>query len=75
MIVLAPSKMGKKGGGSEKSVVCALFSAAPALQPEVGQTGGIALPGGLGTLEEFFEVWTWGPLGLYAKPCGLAKCR
>jgi uncharacterized protein (TIGR00730 family) len=30
-----------------------------------------ALPGGLGTLEELFEVWTWGQLGLHAKPLGL----
>ena len=30
-----------------------------------------ALPGGLGTLEELFEVWTWGQLGLHAKPMGL----
>jgi uncharacterized protein (TIGR00730 family) len=33
--------------------------------------GFIALPGGIGTLEEFFEVWTWGQLGLHAKPYGL----
>lgn len=33
--------------------------------------GFIALPGGLGTLEEFFEVLTWGQLGMHAKPCGL----
>lgn len=33
--------------------------------------GFIALPGGLGTLEELFEVWTWGQLGLHAKPYGL----
>ena len=33
--------------------------------------GFIGLPGGLGTFEEFFEVWTWGQLGLHAKPCGL----
>ncbi|MBV9493089.1 MAG: TIGR00730 family Rossman fold protein [Acidobacteria bacterium] len=30
----------------------------------------IALPGGLGTLEEVFEVWTWGQLGVHAKPVG-----
>jgi uncharacterized protein (TIGR00730 family) len=33
--------------------------------------GFIALPGGSGTLEEFFEVWTWAQLGLHAKPCAL----
>lgn len=31
----------------------------------------IALPGGLGTLEEFAEVTTWSQLGLHAKPTGL----
>jgi uncharacterized protein (TIGR00730 family) len=31
----------------------------------------VALPGGLGTLEETFEVWTWGQLGFHAKPVGL----
>lgn len=29
----------------------------------------VALPGGVGTLEEMFEVWTWGQLGLHGKPC------
>src|SRR6266513_1281111 len=33
--------------------------------------GFIALPGGIGTLEEFFEIWTWGQLGMHEKPCGL----
>jgi uncharacterized protein (TIGR00730 family) len=31
----------------------------------------IAMPGGLGTLEELFEVWTWAQLGLHQKPIGL----
>lgn len=33
--------------------------------------GFIALPGGLGTLEELFEVLTWSQLGFHHKPCGL----
>ncbi|MFZ9297685.1 MAG: TIGR00730 family Rossman fold protein [Hylemonella sp.] len=31
----------------------------------------VALPGGIGTLEEFFEVWTWRQLGYHNKPVGL----
>jgi uncharacterized protein (TIGR00730 family) len=30
----------------------------------------VALPGGLGTLEEIFEVWTWAQLGIHSKPLG-----
>jgi uncharacterized protein (TIGR00730 family) len=33
--------------------------------------GFVALPGGIGTLEEIFEVWTWAQLGMHRKPCGL----
>ncbi len=33
--------------------------------------GMIALPGGLGTMEELFEVWTWNQLGFHRKPVGL----
>ena len=35
----------------------------------------IAMPGGLGTLEEFFEMWTWAQLGLHQKPLGLLGAR
>ena len=31
----------------------------------------IALPGGIGTLEELFEAWTWTQLGFHRKPCGV----
>lgn len=31
----------------------------------------LALPGGIGTFEEFFEVWTWRQLGYHDKPIGL----
>jgi uncharacterized protein (TIGR00730 family) len=33
--------------------------------------GFVALPGGLGTVEELFEVYTWSQLGLHQKPCAL----
>ena len=31
----------------------------------------LAIPGGIGTLEEFFEVWSWRQLGYHHKPIGL----
>jgi uncharacterized protein (TIGR00730 family) len=37
--------------------------------------GFIALPGGMGTLEEVCEIYTWGQLGLHAKPCGLLNVQ
>lgn len=35
----------------------------------------LALPGGIGTLEEFFEVWTWRQLGYHDKPIGLLNSQ
>lgn len=37
--------------------------------------GFIALPGGFGTFEEFFEILTWAQLGLHAKPLGILNVR
>ena len=37
--------------------------------------GFIALPGGLGTIEEIFEVLTWAQLGIHRKPCGLLNVQ
>jgi uncharacterized protein (TIGR00730 family) len=31
----------------------------------------VAMPGGIGTMEELFEVWTWAQLGIHGKPCAL----
>ncbi len=45
-----------------------------ALMVELSE-GFIALPGGLGTIEEFFEVLTWGQLGIHQKPCGLLNVK
>ncbi len=35
----------------------------------------IALPGGIGTMDELFEAWTWTQLELHRKPCGLLNFR
>ncbi len=35
----------------------------------------VALPGGIGTFEELFEVWTWRQLGYHDKPVGLLNVR
>jgi hypothetical protein len=38
-------------------------------------TGFVALPGGPGTLDEMVEQWTWGLLGIHAKPCGFLNVK
>ena len=35
----------------------------------------VAMPGGIGTLEELFEVWTWGQLGIHQKPIALLNVQ
>jgi uncharacterized protein (TIGR00730 family) len=37
--------------------------------------GFVALPGGIGTFEELFEIWTWAQLGHHRKPCALLNVR
>jgi uncharacterized protein (TIGR00730 family) len=37
--------------------------------------GFIAMPGGIGTMEELFEVLSWAQLGLHDKPCGLLNVQ
>jgi uncharacterized protein (TIGR00730 family) len=57
------------GGVTELHVVGSMHER-KALMAELSD-GFLALPGGVGTLEEFFETWTWAVLGLHAKPFGL----
>ena len=56
-------------GLSELKVVSSMHER-KALMAELSD-GFIALPGGLGTLEELFEVWTWSQLGFHNKPIAL----
>ena len=54
---------------SELHVVASMHER-KALMAELSE-GFIALPGGIGTFEELFEIWTWGQLGIHSKPLGL----
>lgn len=57
------------GGLTELRVVQTMHER-KAQMAELSQ-GFVVLPGGIGSLEEAFEVWTWSQLGLHAKPIGL----
>jgi uncharacterized protein (TIGR00730 family) len=60
-------------GLSELNVVRSMHERKATMADLAG--GFLALPGGWGTLEEFFEVLTWGQLGLHRKPCGLLNVQ
>ena len=57
------------GGLSSLAVVETMHERKQAMADLAG--GFVMLPGGFGTLEEFFEVLTWTQLGIHAKPCGV----
>lgn len=57
------------GGLSELHVVETMHQR-KAMMAELAD-GFLALPGGIGTMEEFFEVWTWSQLGIHRKPIGV----
>jgi len=61
-------------GGLSELVVVGSMHERKARMVELSD-GFIALPGGMGTLEEMFEVLTWGQLGIHCKPCGLLDVR
>ena len=56
-------------GVSELRVVDSMHER-KALMAELSD-GFVAMPGGIGTFEEWFEVLTWSQLGIHRKPCGL----
>jgi uncharacterized protein (TIGR00730 family) len=57
-------------GGLTALHVTPTMHARKALMAELAD-GFVALPGGIGTLDEFFEIWTWAQLGIHAKPVAL----
>ena len=61
------------GGLSDLRVVGSMHER-KALMAELSD-GFVALPGGIGTFEELFEVWTWAQLGHHTKPCALLNVR
>jgi uncharacterized protein (TIGR00730 family) len=60
-------------GLSELRIVATMHER-QALMSELSEAA-LALPGGMGTLEEVFELVTWSQLGIHHKPCGLLNVR
>ncbi len=73
VIGIIPESLDKKEVGhrgiTELRVVSSMHER-KALMAELTD-GFIAMPGGIGTFEEFFEILTWAQLGFHEKPCGI----
>jgi uncharacterized protein (TIGR00730 family) len=73
VIGIIPESLDKKEVGhrgiTELRVVSSMHER-KALMAELTD-GFIAMPGGIGTFEEFFEILTWAQLGFHKKPCGI----
>jgi uncharacterized protein (TIGR00730 family) len=77
VIGIIPESLDKKEvahrGITELRVVSSMHER-KALMAELAD-GFIAMPGGIGTFEEFFEILTWAQLGFHHKPCGLLNVK
>lgn len=73
VIGIIPDSLDKKEVGhrglTELRVVSSMHER-KAMMAELAD-GFIAMPGGIGTFEEFFEILTWAQLGFHEKPCGV----
>jgi uncharacterized protein (TIGR00730 family) len=69
--VIPRSMVDREGAAREigELLVCDTMHERKALMADRAEAF-LALPGGLGTLEEIFEVWTWRQLGFHHKPVG-----
>ncbi len=77
VIGIIPESLDKKEVGhrgiTELKVVSSMHER-KALMAELAD-GFIAMPGGIGTFEEFFEILTWAQLGFHDKPCGILNVK
>lgn len=68
-----PTMLAERGVGHDDLSELRIVSSMHERKAEMAElsAGFIALPGGIGTLEEVFEVLAWTQLGIHGKPCGL----